>query len=302
MHNLMKSDESRELIVQKYYQQIMNCWGMEQVKEIVKKWELLRTNVGSFPADEPVLLPEYLWFSRSGTGKSEMLQLLAGYLDAAQIMPFNGMEKVIEFTLDYCEEGEPFAELEDLIKYLSVCSGYHNEFKGILAVNLDNWLSHLDNPHFVEFLEFLSEHNRSLLLILIAWPDKNYMDKLEKMLSFYLRVHTVMIEMPTAVEMFEFIESKLNRYHCGLSEEAGRLLLETLEVLRDLEGFDGYKTLEFIVQEIVYTYYCGQNVSSHIIDPEVIIDFLEDGKFIDRYRKRYDRKEKLRSAGFRPGF
>lgn len=302
MYNRIRSDENRELIVQKYYQQIMNCWGMEQVKEIVKKWELLRTNVGSFPADEPVLLPEYLWFSRSGTGKSEMLQLLAGYLDAAQIMPFNGMEKVIEFTLEYCEESEPFTELEDLIKYLSVCSGYHNEFKGILAVNLDNWLPHLDNQHFVEFLEFLSEHNRSLLLILIAWPDKDYMDKLEKMLSFYLRVHTVMIEMPVAEEMFHFIETKLNRYHCKLAEDAGELLLQTLRVLRDMEGFDGYKTLEFMVQEIVYTYYCGQNVGSHIIGPDVISDFLGDGKFIDRYRKRYDRKEKLRSAGFRPGF
>lgn len=302
MHNLMRNDENRELTVQKYYQQIMNCWGMEQVKEIVKKWELLRTNVGSFPSDEPVLLPEYLWFSRSGTGKSEMLQLLAGYLDAAQIMPFNGMEKVIEFTLDYCEESEPFTELDDLIKYLSVCSGYHNEFKGILAVNLDNWLSHLDNPHFVEFLEFLSEHNRSLLLVLIAWPDKDYMDKLEKMLSFYLRVHTVMIEMPAAEEMFDFIETKLDCYHCRLSEDAGELLLQTLEILRDMEGFDGYKTLEFMVQEIVYTYYCGQDVSSHIIGPEVISGFLGEGKFIDRYRKRYDRKEKLRSAGFRPGF
>lgn len=302
MYSLMRNDESRELIVQKYYQQIMNCWGMEQVKEIVKKWELLRTNVGSFPADEPVLLPEYLWFSKSGTGKSEMLQLLAGYLDAAQIMPFNGMEKVIEFTLDYCEESEPFTELEDLIKYLSVCSGYHNEFKGIVAVNLDNWLPHLDNPHFLEFLEFLSEHNRSLLLILIAWPDKDYMDRLEQMLSFYLRVHTVMIEMPAAEEMFDFIQSKLDRYHCRLSEDAGALLLQTLGVLRDLDGFDGYKTLEFMVQEIVYTYYCGQNVSSHVIGPDVIIDFLGNGKFVDRYRQRYDRKEKLRSAGFRPGF
>lgn len=302
MRNLMRNEENRELIVQEYYQQIMDCWGMEQVKEIVRKWELLRTNIGSFPADEPVLLPEYLWFSRSGTGKSEMLRLLAGYLDAAQIMPFNGMEKVIEFTLEYCEENEPFTELEDLIKYLSASSGYHNEFKGILAVNLDNWLPHLDNPHFIEFLEFLSEHNRSLLLILIAWPDPDYMESLEKILSFYLRVHTVMIEMPKAEEMFAFVEMKLDRYHCRLSEEAGALLLDTLRILRDMEGYDGYKTLEFMVQEIAYTFYCGDSVGSHTIGPDVVSHILGDGKFISQYQKRYDRKEKLRFAGFRPGF
>lgn len=302
MYNLMREDENRELIIEKYYQQIMNCWGMDQVKEIVKKWELLRKNVGSFPADEPVLLPEYLWFSRSGTGKSEMLQLLAAYLDAGQIMPFNGMERVVEYTLEYCDENEPFDELDNLIKYLSASSRYHNEFKGILAINLDNWLHHLDNVHFVEFLEFLSEHNRSLLLILIAWPDEQYMDKLEKMLSLYLRVHTVMIEMPQAEEMFAFIESKMDRYHCRLSEDAGKLLLDTLKLLRDMEGFDGYKTLEFMVQEIVYKYYCMEDVSSHIIGLDVVLDFLEDGKFISRYRNRYDRKEKLRAAGFRPGF
>ena len=302
MYSLMQEEENRELIVQKYYQQIMNCRGMEQVKNIVKKWELLRKNIGSFPADEPVLLPEYLWFSRSGTGKSEMLQLLAAYLDAGKIMPFNGMERVIEYTLEYCDENEPFNQLEDLIKYLSVSSGYHNEFKGILAINLDNWMHHLDNPHFVEFLDFLSEHNRSLLLILIAWPDREYMDKLRRMLSLYLRVHTVMIEMPGADEMFSFIASKLERYHCRLSEEAGKLLLDALNALRELEGFDGYKTLEFMVQEIVYEYYCGEKVSSHVIGSDVILNFLEDGKFIERHRKRYDRKEKLRAAGFRPGF
>ena len=37
MYSLMRNDESRELIVQKYYQQIMNCWGMEQVKEMPAK-------------------------------------------------------------------------------------------------------------------------------------------------------------------------------------------------------------------------------------------------------------------------
>ena len=297
MHNLMKEEENRERMIQKYYQQIMNCWGMEQVKAIVRKWELLRTNIGSFPADEPILLPEYLWFSRSGTGKSEMLQLLAGYLDVAQIMPFNGMEKVIEFDLEYCEENEPFTELEDLIKYLSASSGYHNEFKGILAVNLDSWLPHLDNSHFIEFLEFLSEHNRSLLLILIAWPDEEYMEKLQKMLSVYLRVHTVMIEMPVAADMYAFIEEKLSRYHCMLSEEAGAILLEALEVLRDLDGFDGYKTLEFMVQEIVYTFYCGEDVSSRVIGKDVLEEFRPDGNFIRQYQNRYDRKEKLR-AGF----
>lgn len=298
MYNLIRNEENRELIIQRYYEQIMECWGMEPVKELVKKWELLRINIGNFPADEPVLLPEYLWISRSGTGKSEMLQLLAGYLDAAQIMPFNGMEKVIEFTLKYCEENEPFTELENLVKYLSASSGYHNEFKGILAIDVSDWLSHLDNSHFIDFLEFLSEHNRSLLLILIAWPDSNYLEKLENMLSLYLRVHTITIEMPQAEEMFAFMEMKLERYHCCLSAEAGEILLDTLRVLRDLEGFDGYKTLEFMVQEIVYTYYCGEKVSSHTIHAEVLQNFLADGKFVSRYEQRYDRKQKLRSAGF----
>lgn len=300
MYGLMSDEDGREQLVDKYYQQIMNRRGrgMDSVKHIVRRWERLRRNLAAVSASEPVLLPEYLWFSRSGTGKTEMLQLLAGYLDAAQLMPFNGMEKVIEYTLEYCEAGEPFYELDELIKYLSVSSGYHNEFKGILAINLDNWLPHLDNPHFIEFLEFLSEHNTSLLLILIAWPDPDYMDKLENMLSLYLRVHTVMIEMPELEDMYLFIEEKLDQYHCRLSEEAGAMLRETLQILRELDGFDGYKTLEFIVQEIVYNYFCGEDVSSRVIGLDVLQDYEPDGKFIEQYRKRFDRMQRRRSAGF----
>ena len=87
MYNQFNEDKKREEIIAQYYNTIMNRRGMDQVKKIVRKWELLRKNIGVFPSDEAVLLPEYLWVSRSGTGKTEMLQLLAGYLDAAQLMP-----------------------------------------------------------------------------------------------------------------------------------------------------------------------------------------------------------------------
>ena len=302
MYNQFNEDKKREEIIAQYYNTIMNRRGMDQVKEIVRKWELLRKNIGVFPSDEAVLLPEYLWVSRSGTGKTEMLQLLAGYLDAAQLMPFSGMEKVIEYKLNYCSPEAPFDELDELIRYLSVSSGYRNEFKGILAVNVDNWLHNLNNPHFIDFVEFLAEHNQSLLLILIASPEEEYLEELENILSLYLRIHRVDINMPDVEGMMDFFSEKLDKYHCRLSEDAENLVRETLEIMKDLDGFDGYKTLEFMVQEIVYNFFCSDHITSRIIGTEYLGDYGADGGLISRYRKRWNNKKKIQRGiiGFQP--
>ena len=297
-----QKDITREEQLSSSLTRIMDFPGMDDIKQTVRRWEILRKNIGRIPPDEPVLLPEYLWISKSGTGKTEMLHLIADYLDAAQLMPFTGLVKVIEYTMDYCDPDQRFDQLDDLINALSASSGYHNEFKGILALNIDAWLEHLEEKHFVELLEFIADHNRSLLLILIVWPDDRHLDQLESMLSVYLRISRIVIELPSAEDMVAFIESQLSAYKCRMTDETKNLLLETITAIRDLDGFDGYKTLEFMVQDIVYNYYCSENAATGLIGPDHV-DKYTDAESVSRiFKERFDKKRDMRiMAGFHPG-
>jgi len=297
-----QKDITREEQISSSLARIMDFPGMDDIKQTVREWEILRKNIGRIPPDEPILLPEYLWISKSGTGKTEMLQLIADYLDAAQLMPFNGLVKVIEYTMDYCDPDQHFDQLEDLIDALSASSGYHNEFKGILALNIDAWLEHLEEKHFVELLEFISAHNRSLLLILMVWPDNRHLDQLESMLSVYLRIRRIVIELPSPEDMVAFIDGRVRAYKCRLADETRSLLLETITAVRDLDGFDGYKTLEFIVQDMVYNYYCSENAANGIIGPEFISHYGNVESISRIFKERYDKKRDMRiMAGFHPG-
>lgn len=297
-----QKDITREEQISSSLARIMDFPGMDDIKQTVRRWEILRKNIGRIPPEAPVLLPEYLWVSKSGTGKTEMLHLIADYLDAAQLMPFNGLVKVIEYTMDYCDPDLHFGQLEDLIDALSASSGYHNEFKGILALNIDAWLEHLEEKHFVELLEFISDHNRSLLLILIVWPDDRYLDQLESMLSVYLRISRIVIELPSAEVMIAFIEDRLSAYKCRMADETRSMLLDTISAVRDLDGFDGYKTLEFMAQDIVYNYYCSENAVSGLIGPEHISKYLDTASISHIFKERYDKKRDMRiMAGFHPG-
>ena len=104
--------------------------------------------------------------------------------------------------------------------------------------------------------------------------------------------------MPEVSEMYDFVTEKLYDYHCTLDADSSVIMLETLEGLRELEGFDGYKTLEFMVQEIMYTFYCKPDISDRVVTADILTGYGKYGSFIESHKRRYGRKEKLRVAGF----
>ena len=108
----------------RYYDQIMELNGMEDMKEEVRHWEILAENIGQFPLEQEILLPDYFWIAPSGSGKSMLLNLLANYLEDREIMTFTGNKKVIEFELGYCKKEESFGELSRLIEKISYEAGY----------------------------------------------------------------------------------------------------------------------------------------------------------------------------------
>lgn len=267
----------------RYYQQIMELNGMEELKQEVRKWEVLAENIGHFPLEQEILLPDYFWVSGAGTGKSYVLRLLAQYLEDRQIMDFSGNKKVIEFDLGYCEQSEPFTELTRLIECLSYEAGYRQRYRGILAVHITAWLSHMREPHMKRFLEFLSENTKDWLIVLIADADRKEEECACRQIAYYLRYKTIHIVLPEAEVLYRHLESRCEAYGISVSEEAEVILTEAIAVMKENPYFDGYNTINLMAQEMIYELYSRQILKEKQITADMLKVSRSAGSFICHY-------------------
>ena len=102
-----------------------------------------------------------------GNGRTTMLQLLSEYLtEKNDLMDFYGDVKYLEFMLNYCPSGEHFSELQRLMNEIDNAAGFRYEYRGIVYIDIDEWIGHFEEKHFVSFMEYLSDNSDSWLVVL----------------------------------------------------------------------------------------------------------------------------------------
>lgn len=276
-----------------YYDQIMNLNGMEEMKEEVRNWEILAENIGRFPTEYEILLPDYFWIARAGSGKTRLLRLLAEYLEQRNIMSFCGNHKVIEFELEYYQEKEQFSELTRLMKMIDMEAGYHRLYRGILAIHMTAWAGHMHEKNMYRFLEFLSENTRDWFIVLIADVDEDTAYDMKKQISYYLRIRSVRLELPSTDILYSYLESRCRLYGIELSHEASHILRETIEVLRASRHFEGYNTLNLMAQEMIYELYSKQILESRMITADMLAAYGPQGEFTKNYMEAVSEKKNI---------
>lgn len=268
-----------------YYDQLMNLRGADELKAIINKWETLSRNIEKYPLDAPIVLPDLFLYTRSGNGNTTFLSLLAGYLDSKKnLMSFYGDVKFLEFKLDYCSPDSKFSEIYRFMDAVRVAAGFRNEFKGIVRINVNDWLGHHKEKYFREFLNYLNGNTKSWLVILTV----SSVDKLEKakemesVVSMYLRIETVTLSSPTDQEFVDYSNDFLAKYGFKLEESAEAVILESISVLRNNVYFNGYHTVADMCNDIVYSLFSKAEANDRLITADMISDFSADSDYIKR--------------------
>ncbi|MBR5314634.1 MAG: hypothetical protein IKU45_04375 [Clostridia bacterium] len=280
------------------YEKIMSMKGSEDYKEIAKRWKYLSENIKKKPTDEPIILPDMLWVAKSGTGITSMLKLTAEYLSKLDnLMEFYGDVKFFEFLLSYCPPDRNFTELNRLMDEVHNAAGFRSEFKGIIHINIDEWIRHYEEKHFISFMEYLSAHSDNWLIILsVSSNNSELVHNLNAFLAMYLRLETIKIELPKTEDLFGYIERKLGEYGLTLTDDAKALLHKTIEKIRKNKYFDGYKTLRLLCQDIVYDVFSKERVGGDMLDAKDLEKYSSDSEYIKRMIYNFERV--ARKIGF----
>ncbi len=278
-----------------YYQKIMELKEAEEFKHVIKRWNTLSDNIKSRPTDVPIILPDMLWVARSGVGKTNLLRLTSEYLASKKnLMEFYGDVKFFEFLMSYCSPESQFTELQRLMDEVDNAAGFRNEFKGIVHIDINEWLDHYEEKHFISFMEYLAIHSDCWLIILSVYSDdKDKIHNLNAFLAMYLRIEKVTLSLPKTEDLFVYIESHLQKYGLSLAEDAKGLLYDTMEELRKNKYFDGFKTIKMLCQDIVYSIFSQSDVHDTTLTAAMLSDFSAQSEYVKRTVANIERVNRI---------
>ena len=271
-----------------YYQTVLEQTGMTQLKTLVKKWQTLSESITSKPSNLPILLPDLFLVSHSGSGRTLLVRLLADYLSYNEkLMDFYGDVKYFEFLLNYCAPNEHFTEIQRLMTEVRNAAGFRNEFKGIIFIDIDEWVGHCEEKHFIDFLEYLSDNSDTWLVILsVSAQDDHRIDAMLSVVSSYLRIEAITIDKPTVTELSTYLFDTITAYGFRLDPNAKSLLTASVDELSQNTHFDGYKTVKRFAQDILYSVYSNGKEGQLLLTDKDLLDFAYNGNYISRMKQK----------------
>lgn len=271
--------------MENYYDKLMSFKGADELKEMITKWNTLSENISKRTFDAPIVLPDLFIYTRPGYGNTRLLALLSEYLDSKQnLMSFYGDVKFFEFKLEYCEPHSDFTELYRFIESVQAAAGFRNEFRGIIRINIDEWVGHHKEKHFLDFLQFI-QTNTSYWLVVVTLSNHRENDEtkaMESLVSMYLRIVKITLHLPDNKELVGFMEEYFAKYGLELDDSAKPMLEDSLAVLRESEYFYGLHTVKDLCSDIVYTLFSESTAVSACITADMLADFSADSDYIKR--------------------
>ena len=280
----------------KYYDKIMTLDGIDDFKKIVEKWSNLSSNITKYPTPAPVLLPDMLWVASSGAGKTNLLRLMSEFLySQGNLMDFYGDVKFFEFYMEYCPPRSPFTEIRRLIDNVSDAAGFRNEYKGIIYIDVSEWVNHFEEKHFISFMEYIAANSKNWLIVLAVNPvDEVSIKNFEAFVSMYLRIEKVVLTVPEAESLALYAENLLKDYDLTLVADAKEVLINSINELRKNKYFDGYKTVIMLCQDIIYSVFSRPTNRTTLLNAQDIAEFSQESEYIKKTVKNI---EKVRLIG-----
>lgn len=277
-----------------YFSEILDLKEAKDFAKVIKKWDVLSNNL-QMMNNVQMVLPDLFWVSKPGVGKTHLLKLLSEYLYGKQnLMEFYGNVKYIEFMLDYCPPTQKFTEINRMIAEISNAAGFRDHYKGIVSIDIDEWIGHCEEKYFLTFLEYLSSNSDDWLIVFNVTSDDNAeINKLESVLTMFFRIEKSVLHLPKSADFLEFIAERLSVYDLTLDDGAKDLLLKTIEKLRQNKYFDGYKTLIMLCQDIVYEFLSLKKEADNLITAEHLKEFGPESKYIERATWKAESKRKI---------
>ncbi len=268
-----------------------------QLERLLKKWDALSGNLTTTELSAPIILPDLFITADGGCEISEVLKTLTSFLsERGNLMDFLGDVKFFQFLLGYCPPDDDFEEIRRLMREVKHAAGFRSVYKGIVHIDVGEWLGHSDEKHFIELLNYLAENSKDWMIVLsVRYSKKRETDieAMRKILSMFLRAEMLRLTLPKPEHYLDVLRERLNDYGIRLSPDAEELMKGTLKVLCGNKYFGGTFTVGMLAQDIVYTIYSRSGAKTDVLTAAALKEFEPDSEYVQRTAVKLEMSNKI---------
>lgn len=267
------------------------------LRQLFRKWDTFSKNIKQYPAKAPILLPDLFAVYERGVDMREIIGQIDEFLaNKKNLMDFYGDVTNFEIILHYCSPHSDFPELIRLMNAVRSAAGFRNHFRGIVHININEWVGHHEEPCFAELLDYLSENSRNWLIVLSVENDpkrKQDIELLRSVAAMFLRLESVTIKLPGAEYYLNMFSGMLGGYGISLSPASQEKLLETIKVISKNRYFCGTYNINCLADDVVYTLYTRPGSPKQLLEPEDLEEFGPDSEYVKRMIQMMERKSAI---------
>ena len=285
---------NRHKSVENCFDSIMKLKGGEEFKKIVKRLHIFLKNKEAYSLED-ITLPNYLLIAKRGGGVTTLVNAFAEYLHAARAIEFCGSVKFFEFELGYVHPDAVFSELTRLDNTISSFAGYNRYFKGIVCVNIEEWIENTDDDHFVKLMNYISGNNDRLMIIFCIHSDAgNIVETVESALSSHMRIESITLRFPDANELVELMESRyLKGKGLSFKKNAREKLKETIEEIAAEKQFYGYKSIFRLADDILFSVFTNNMRAKKTISGDMLSGYGKNSSYVKRVKGKTNAKKAI---------
>ena len=143
---------------------------------------------------------------------------------------FEGEQPYVYMKLRYAPAYEPFRGVKSLILTVRQKTGMRAAFKGIVAADVSEWITHEKEEYFTIFLKFLHDHRKGWkFLFTVGRADRGQVRGLLMETMRYLKPKIKEVSgIPDDRLLFDYIGRQFRRMHKRAEKDAVRFLADKL--------------------------------------------------------------------------
>lgn len=98
----------------------------------------------------------------------------------------------------------------------------------------------------------------------------------------FLRTEVIHVHLPNAQNLAEYANEYMGQFGIGFDESVLELLIKSIDKLSKIKYYHGYRTVEILCNDIVYSVMSEEALPKTILSAVDIKDFSEDSEYIKK--------------------
>lgn len=192
----------------------------------------------------------YLISINQGNGLSTLLKAMSETLKRLDLHKSKG--EPLELVLPYSDDPRDNV-VPKMINEIEMCRFNGECEKGVVSINIEAWIEHLEDKQFSTLLKYVSERRKNILFIfVIPYLEHSVVKKVYDRIDDIMNVRIMRFAPLTDTEYFEYFKAMFAKYDVEVEQDSFESFASVVMQEKNDGKFYGFNTIDKIAEALLY--------------------------------------------------